>query len=648
MRIVALLVVAACTSPAPVAVDAARPSIPIIDPWDPPTPPLRLPVPETALASLPTVPPVIAGPQRTEVSIDATSVPHIAAMSGPIEVLAVTEDAHAAVTADALGSVRVWPTLDGKREPVVLAMQPPAQLAIERDADGFAIAGIDPTGQLEIVQTTAAGAAMRRIEIAIERPLVTIRAVGTGFVAVRDDRVVSLIDLAGSVRAELVTDPGDYLASIAVRHGRALAVIETDGHVRGRWIDLEATSWGAWTPTLPILADHVALSPDHQRIAALRPGRDALVFVRLADGKVVDRLENLDGAHPVGFVDRRTVVMLGENGTWRSTDDQRDPVRGEVVAIADGVLVRGDDAALAMSSGYQTQYVGYRMSIPAQLLPTRSGYTVTDGRSVAELDASFRTRAGYAIEALSPSDVGLTRIELVAAHHALGFSYQTHGIYLVNTELATTTLIAPVIEHAYQISTRLLYYYSSTDGARVARFDADTGAFGPGVVVPATETGQVILLDPDTADGNEVAIIQPITTGPNYQVTYGTVVRDTFVPTKERVINPTHEWLEDGALRELVRSTRLRARSPDHTLVAELRDQRLALRAGKTVRWTVPSAGANALVWTPRGELIVYGAGIARVDLETGALRERRCGLWFGRWDEEPNAFGTSQLCEAP
>src|SRR6187455_2402309 len=59
---------------------------------------------------------------------------------GTIAALAVTPDGTAEVTADELGGVRLWPALDGSREPRVVVVPEPHALAIGTRQGGFTIA----------------------------------------------------------------------------------------------------------------------------------------------------------------------------------------------------------------------------------------------------------------------------------------------------------------------------------------------------------------------------------------------------------------------------------------------------------------------------------------------------------------------------
>jgi hypothetical protein len=90
------------------------------------------------------------------------------------------------------------------------------------------------------------------------------------------------------------------------------------------------------------------------------------------------------------------------------------------------------------------------------------------------------------------------------------------------------------------------------------------------------------------------------------------------------------------------------AKSADGTLVATLAAGRMTLRdAAGTTRWTVAAPGASDVEWLGSGELFATGGGLARVDLETGAYTDRRCGWQFGLWSDAINNFASAQMCEA-
>src|SRR5690242_9609340 len=118
-RIVVLLAVAACdlTPAAKLAQDAgsAAPPAPVAS-----TRPALVVAKPVAVAAAP--PPVLLyGPAPRPPAPQLV----VAAPTQQMRALAVTEDGTAAVSVDVAGSVRLWPALDGTREPVVMAMRRP-------------------------------------------------------------------------------------------------------------------------------------------------------------------------------------------------------------------------------------------------------------------------------------------------------------------------------------------------------------------------------------------------------------------------------------------------------------------------------------------------------------------------------------------
>jgi hypothetical protein len=104
-----------------------------------------------------------------------------------------------------------------------------------------------------------------------------------------------------------------------------------------------------------------------------------------------------------------------------------------------------------------------------------------------------------------------------------------------------------------------------------------------------------------------------------------------------------------GALSPLLPSKPLYAQSSDRTLVAELLDGRMTLRdRDGNERWARTARGAFGVVWNADDELIAYGEGAARVDLETGDFIDARCGWQFGLWKQPVEAFGNGQMCREP
>src|SRR5688500_1088024 len=88
--------------------------------------------------------------------------PITGAHGGIINAIAVTSDATAAVTGDPTGGLRLWPTLDGTREPIAIKAPVADALAIVKDGSGFAIAVTDAANQVEVVRVDGRGNARSR------------------------------------------------------------------------------------------------------------------------------------------------------------------------------------------------------------------------------------------------------------------------------------------------------------------------------------------------------------------------------------------------------------------------------------------------------------------------------------------------------
>ena len=67
------------------------------------------------------------------------------------------------------------------------------------------------------------------------------------------------------------------------------------------------------------------------------------------------------------------------------------------------------------------------------------------------------------------------------------------------------------------------------------------------------------------------------------------------------------------------------------------------------VRWDSTQWSGADVDWTASGDLVVqFPTGVARVDLETGELADRRCGWGFGLSDHVPEVRQTGpSICDA-
>ena len=207
-----------------------------------------------------------------------TSAPH----GGQIEVIATTEHGDAALTVDSFSEIRLWPTLDGTHEPVVVRGPAPRQLALGRDRDGLFAAILDEAGGVELLRFDASGVLLGRAQLPVEPAILQVIAIPGGVLVRRQDHRIGRFDTRGVATGEIVPAAGQRVVSLAVRGDRVLAGITETGDARAsmaRWITLgSALSWGATIELPEPLAD-LAIAPGGRRIAGI-------AHDKLAEGEV--------------------------------------------------------------------------------------------------------------------------------------------------------------------------------------------------------------------------------------------------------------------------------------------------------------------------------------------------------------------------
>lgn len=651
------------------------------DPWATPLEPFgRAPEPSAAAEAArdydPSAPEasIVGGPSPAEPITLPTAPDVVAAMHGAaLSILTLTDDGRSAVSADVAGSVRLWPRLDGTREPIVVRVQPPAQLALARDGKDFVIAAVDNAGQLELVRTLDSGRATSRLAIDAQRPVLAVFALPSRFILLRDDHAIATVGFDGTLRGPLAADPGEHVATLAVRRDRVLAVLGTSDATRGRWVALDDTGaprWGDRTSALPLTAGTAVLSPSGNRIAGIATNGRSLVVAALPGGRVLARPGTQDfvdpGLRPVGFLrdDLLAGVTSASGGiTWWGRYEYLEGhflVRGPV-AVADGRVISDANGALIVDDGSDDpHYLGYRVGTPSDLYAYKGGFLSTDGRAIAELDDAFHTRKAYEMPTVDPTQ-SWYGVQLLDRSHVVAFSYtrKGSGLYCIDLKANTATLVALGGLLDYEPATRLAVMRSGK-GMYVARFDPKAGAFGEMIKIPVDmmENPRIQLLDPAHARGYVMAIVSNATSA---QVRIQLVKKIASKPSegepleiaKDRMIAVDDEfWRTSGDTLALVgrmfpASPRLA--SPDRQHSVEIEGPRVTLRdaAGRTM-WTVPSRGAITAHWTPDGRLVAYGAGLSELDVATGAVTRRQCGARFGLWKDAPLSSGTPTQCEAP
>jgi hypothetical protein len=597
--------------------------------------------------------------------------------------LAVTDDGSAAVSADRHGGVRLWPSLDGGHEPVVVpAEEVVEQLAIARDGDEIVIAVAGSLGQMVVIRTTAAGAPISRSAIDLERPIVALRASTTGFVALRDDTTIAVVDAHGAWRGTLVVSPGERITALASRRGRVLALVTAGDKVRARWIEGDPPGWGSESAVLPIDPGHAVLAPGHERIAGRARNRKDIAIVRLSDGRILQRSsvpgvgedmaprgravrteEPEEPPEPamrvLGFVSDGTLAVLVGNeafgqlawlrgGRWR-VDAWRETVIGlrhQASVAVDRRVVSGAVAALALDTPDRRRYLGFRAVNVTSAMRRDDGWLIADRSAIVGIDDRLRMRKRYRVlgDDRGPPD---NVILLDAGHYIEATDAQVYLVELARPE-RRTALGLPHGAVRYEPATRLLSIPGGMDGDWIGLYDPATGRFRETRSYAAPES--LILLDPSLNGGvvawkvlyheSRATITEVTAIDFEWAVPFHDGRRiERRVPRQLLANDLTFEWLTADLARH--------RDGPDGARVI-VGGGRITLRDRDGERWAVALPGVVDVAWGGRDELIAFGSGLARIDVATGALLERRCGWDFGLWADIERPSTGARICEAP
>jgi hypothetical protein len=167
--------------------------------------------------------------------------------------VAVSDDGTAALTIDSGASVRLWPALDGTREPVAVPLVAPTEMVLARSGDEFRIAALDTAGGLVLLRVDASGQLVGKNSMPFDQPYELVVADGDGYLAIRADQVIERLDAKGTPLGTVSPDTGQRVATLVARRGRTLAMITSADGVIARWLDTTKTlAWGAATRLLAI------------------------------------------------------------------------------------------------------------------------------------------------------------------------------------------------------------------------------------------------------------------------------------------------------------------------------------------------------------------------------------------------------------
>ncbi|MBV8756548.1 MAG: hypothetical protein JO257_04715 [Deltaproteobacteria bacterium] len=645
---------------------AIAPSNGRVDPWANPKPPPPAPLTTNDMKPLPYI--EFSNPSAAEPAPRPTvfgpaprpPAPHtiVAPPSQAMRALAVAPDGTAAVSADIGGSARLWPTLDGTHEPVIVPMRRPVALAITHAGAQVAILGIDGAGQLELVVTGVLGESPVRRPIALPRPATAVHAITRGFLVERDDQHLVFVAPGGQLLGDVEPPPGTHVAAIAVQGDAMFAVLAGGGAVHGRWLSVEGgLHWGDETGALPIEPRAVALTPNHKAIAAIQHDdkTSRLVLVGLAHGDVLAQGRDLGfidpGLQPVGFLDATSVLVRFSGFTmlWHTDEPDGDTTelseerRMPLAAVAGAQAVFGSGANLTLiDRDGTTRYLGFRIGTLSTFAPGARTLLATDGQHVVRLGTDLRDHASYDLPELKES--GYNVMALLDANHVLVQSYSRDTYYEVIALETMEAATQPLYERfsAYDVHSHIAAFIT-TGKIVFRRFAGKTGTFGNAAELEAKDPSSVVL------DGDRAIITayRDDTTYNEQTITHIKPEAGTLKIESDRQ-RQLQMSAEGGFIPPTTVAFSRSATSPDGALVATLSAGRISLRdTGGATRWTVAANGAFDVIWLRSGELLATGAGLARVDLESGAFTDRRCGWQFGLWNDRIDSFASAQMCEA-
>lgn len=595
--------------------------------------------------------------------------------TGQILELALAPDGSAALTADELGGIRLWPSLDGKQEPRIVSMPAPKQLAVARMQGGFVVVSLDEVGGLYLAKLDASGRTLSHVTIAPDPAFIGMAMTETGLLAWRADQSIELIDAGGAIRSHTTTEPAERIVSIAVTGKRALALIDKDGTRVLRWLMLDRLGWGA-TLKLddPDRGDQIALSPSGTRIATVHTDAKTKVqqlqITDLAKGAVIATGPlQAQGNFELGFVDDDMLAVGSQLGiTWLDAKagdskalvhaDNRGLRRGVAFGVGGGRAVTVANGELQLSTPSQSQYLGYDIVAPRFVEAAPNGELVVGsfeklGRvdkglssigstfSLGKNITQFISLGGndYLVESADAGKLALNVVDIA-----------TGDVKTLRTDLKESNVIM------YEPTSQLVTL-SFGSVSEVAHYDPKTKQLDRLASVAKPSAYEQVLfapLAPKLANGNQVVQV---------------VMRE----------RPTVKWLRDARALDKAAATVTIDGSyaatdaaghvylwragqggkldleiyADGKPIAQLPSDGPSLlwpdRVGKTVAivgantislfstatgkqvWAQELGSIQEALWLDDGNLaITSGGGIARLDPATGDVTTARCGWSFG------------------
>ena len=623
--------------------------------------------------------------QRSVHSVVEPPPPISGTHGAAIVIVAATTEGDAAITADVHGAIRVWPALDGSREPVVLHAGPPSELAIAHDGDGFVVANIDVAKGLELIRIDREGRVRERVMTRGEA-IEDLAWNDHRAVVLRADQTIDVLEPNGARIATLVPEAGTRVVRLLAAGDRVLAISERGATTFARWIDERA--WGSTTPSFaPPKHARLSVSPDRTLLVTNQLG--VARTISLATGKqgpAVCSLAPSSISVALGFIDADTVACSDGGGglSWWSMKQrktiggvsQTPPLDEALDVIAGGVLLSRSGHDLVVRSPAVAKQLGYATSSNTVVRLAAGGITIAGGRRSLVVDRTLRARSS--IE--HPLDEGLLAIgdgfaigistPEVSVNDAWGESHALSVFDIARKATHQKLAVRTSDALAFERATGLL---ATIDGAQthVLRYDPKTHMFGAPVALEADGViHRVALLDPALSNGVVAMTLEKRVSS----VIVGEIdARDlvgSTVKTKRtyRVAGDLLAVDRGGRVYTLDPGGRVHVAKGDHPprelpipgaislvpdddgarFVVVTRTEIALYLADGTHVWSAAARDVRQVRWVGKDLVASFANSLARFDLATGELAARQCGWEFGLHDiTPPDSADNPNVCDA-
>lgn len=598
---------------------------------------------------------------------------------GAIALIAETPDGTAAISSDELGGMRLWPTLDGTREPCVVDLGTPRDIAIGRHHDGFFLALIDAAHNLTLVVIDDQGRALRHVAITNDAGIVGIEMTDLGVLAWSSDQTITLYDFEGAAIGRIGTEPGQRLVTLAAHGKMAVTVVDVmAGSASKRLVrQLEITPKLAWDKPIDVGGEAlgtVAISRSGKRIAAavnfLDRKTKEIRVIEPATGRTLIS-QPIETTLELGFTDEDHLALgIGNGVTWIDITKKKPAVVVGSMATAKTLFTTGDGQALTAMGGEMMvakpddpKYLGYELESPQVATSGPNGSLVVGvGAAFAQLDSSLALVAGAAAPVFPPNTTVAELAWLGGNDYAASITNPdgTNQTMVVASDGRTPVAVRPTATASrsirplrYEPSTHLLTV-SFGETPTIDRWLPDQRKLEKVATVPrgkGFQQRELVPIAPALAGGAaiiEVSLDEKTTvawTDATTKTRMATMPITSFVTADPA--GHVYAWTVDTKASQLVLSVLSPGKTlatlphdgavtlwpdPKGTRVLELGAAGAALyRIDGTLAWKLPLLGASEAVWSDDNAIsLITASGVARIDAATGNVIAARCGWKFG------------------